>query len=199
MARLRSHRIRLTTPRLLLRPMTEEDWSVLLRWNQDPRVLVTWNDGDVTPWKLDDLVAIYRTISQHAYMFMVERQGHPIGECWLQRLNLKEISRSFPRQNLFRVDLSIGESDQWGRGFGTEIVHALADFGFRENRADVLFACHVSDSNLGSRRVFEKNGFVEWGQATGPNQAKDGARRCHMILSRPDWEAMSRRGSLDRA
>ena len=32
---------------------------------------------------------IYRTISQNAICFIIEYQARPIGECWLQRMNLE--------------------------------------------------------------------------------------------------------------
>jgi hypothetical protein len=36
---LRPHAVTLRGERVVLRPMTEGDWGVLLRWNNDPEVL----------------------------------------------------------------------------------------------------------------------------------------------------------------
>jgi len=187
MARLRTHRVKLSAPRLRLRPMRESDWSTLLRWNQDPRVLLYWNDGDTTPWQRADLVRIYREMSRRAHMFIVEREGEPIAECWLQSMNLEEILRERPGQRLFRIDLSIGDPSLWGRGFGTEIVQALVEFGFGPRKADTLFACHVSGKNLASHAVFRKNGFSDWGPAAPSGRRSDGPERRHLILTRETW------------
>jgi RimJ/RimL family protein N-acetyltransferase len=197
MPALRSFEVRLATSRLRLRPMTEADWPTLLRWNQDPRVLLFWNDGDTTAWRLDALKRIYRELSKRAYMFIAELGGRPIAECWLQQLNLGEILDRFPGQKLFRIDLSIGEPDLWGQGFGTEIVGALVEFGFRSERAYALFACHVRDTNIGSRRVFSKNGFSNWMTAGNRPKTVDGSVRRHLILTRESWEHAS--GAAPRA
>lgn len=169
--------------------MSETDWNVLLRWNQDPRVLLAWNDGDTAPWKLPELQAIYRAISKHAHMFVVEQDGNPIGECWLQRMNLEEILRARPRETAFRIDLSLGKPTYWGRGYGTEIVRSLTEFGFASRDADTIFACHVRDSNIASRRVFEKNGFVEWGPAAPDGLPGPSDVRRHLYLPRARWQA----------
>ena len=187
MDRLREHSIRLATPRLVLRPIEERDWSNFLRWNQDPRVLITWNDGDMTPWKLEDLQRIYRGLSQTAHMFVAEQEGWPIGECWVQSLNLDEILSTRPGQRLVRIDLGIGEPELWGKGLGTEIVGALVRFAFLEEHADAIFACHVLRSNTGSRRVFEKNGFVEWDLAFDSGEHTSGLERHHLVLTREHW------------
>ena len=50
---LKSHTIHLHTPRLHLRPMTDADWDILLRWNQDPDVLYYADGADVTAYTLD--------------------------------------------------------------------------------------------------------------------------------------------------
>ena len=168
--RLRTHRLRLRTPRLVLRPMTERDWPVLLEWNSDPRVLRYWNDGDITPWRLVDLQRTYRTISRQARMFIIERGGRAIGEAWLQRMNLSEIARARPGQRLWRLDLSLGDPSEWGHGLGPEVIRALVRVGFERERADAIFACHVRRSNRRSWRAFAGCGFVPWARAVGPSR-----------------------------
>jgi len=196
MEELRVHQVQLTTPRLRLRPMSEQDWPTLLRWNQDPGVLLYWNDGDTAPWTLEDLQRIYRRISQDAHMFVVEEAGRPIGECWLQRMNLDQVIRALPGRRLFRIDLSIGEPGRWGQGFGTEVVRALSEFGFRSEGADAIFACHVATTNPASRRAFEKVGFVLWGSPMASDRGGRASVRQHLILNREGWEAASGRPGI---
>ena len=89
---------------------------------------------------LEELQTIYRWISTHAYCFIMEVDGNPIGECWLQRMNLQRIVAQFPDKDLRRIDLMIGEKELWGRGYGTEVIGLLVEFGFQKERADAIFA-----------------------------------------------------------
>jgi len=167
--------------------MTESDWAVLLRWIQDPRVLVFWDSERTDPWSLEALQGVYRRISQSAFMFMIEFEGKAVGEAWLQRMNLDEVREQLPGMDIRRIDLSLGEPSLWNRGLGTEVVRALVDVGFRDECADVLFACHVADNNPRSRRVFEKNGFVDWkGGASSDEPLRSSGSR-HLILPRTRW------------
>jgi aminoglycoside 6'-N-acetyltransferase len=159
MKRLRSHDITLRGERVLLRPMTEEDWPVLLRWNSDPEVLYYSEGDDVQGYGLEEVQAIYHGVSRNAFCFLIEFAGAPIGECWLQRMNLERILLQFAGRDCRRIDLMIGEKEFWGRGLGTEVIRLLAQFGFERERADALFACDVADYNPRSRRAFEKAGF----------------------------------------
>ena len=192
MVRLRVHDVRLSTPRLVLRPMAEADWPTLLKWNQDPRVLATWDSDNVEPWSLEKLQDVYREISQHALMFIIEYGNRAIGEAWVQEMNLPEILEQLPGQSLRRIDLSIGEPELWGQGFGTEAARALVHHGFTQMNTDALFACHVRDSNPASRRVFEKNGFVVLTQVRTGGVDKEGTSTNHLILTRNRWQDVTR-------
>ncbi len=82
-AKLRTHSVTLRGPRLLLRPLTEDDWASLLAWNNDPELL-QWTEGDAVQARtLEDVQRIYRSISVNAYCFLMELDGEPVGECWL--------------------------------------------------------------------------------------------------------------------
>jgi len=158
---LRSHAIHLSDGPLTLRPMGEDDWDALLRWNNDPEVLYYCEGSDVTARPLRQVQQIYRGVSQHAFSFVAELDGRAVGECWLQEMNLERILSRYPAEmDLRRIDLTIGEKELWGKGWGTRIIALLVRFGFERCAADAIFACDVADYNPRSRRAFEKNGFV---------------------------------------
>lgn len=46
----------------------------------------------------------------------------------------------------------------WGKGYGTEIVRLITDFAFQSLHLHKLNA-RVTDANIGSGRVLEKNGY----------------------------------------
>jgi len=45
--KLKEHIITLSGERIILRPMTENDWDHLLKWNSDAEVLYYTEDGNV--------------------------------------------------------------------------------------------------------------------------------------------------------
>lgn len=156
---LATHAITLQGERVTLRPMTEADWPDLLRWNSDPEVLYFAESDDVHSYSLAEVQNIYRTVSQKALCFIIEYQGHPIGEGWLQRMNLEQVLREYPGFDVRRIDLMIGEKALWGQGLGTEAIRLLTDLAFRQEGADYVFAVGIAEDNPRSRRAFEKNDY----------------------------------------
>lgn len=157
--RLREHGIVLRGEKVLLRPMTEDDWDILLKWNNDPDVLYFSESADVTSHNLEQVQQIYRGASQNAFCFIIEADGRPVGECWLQRMNLERVLEKYPGQDCRRIDLTIGEKHLWGRGFGTDVIRTLTKFGFEEENADVIFGCDIADYNPHSLRAFQRAGY----------------------------------------
>ena len=138
--------------------MNEGDWAFLLKWNNDPEVMKYADHDDFGLSTVGEIQAIYRWISTHAHCFIIEAEGRSIGECWLQHMNLRRIVDQFLGQDLRRIDLMIGEKELWGRGYGTEAIALLVDFGFRYEAADAIFGI-VSTDNARSLRAFRKCGF----------------------------------------
>jgi RimJ/RimL family protein N-acetyltransferase len=130
-----------------------------MTWNNDPDVLYYSEGDNVTAWQLEDLQRVFRTISQAAFIFLVEFQGRVVGECWLQEMNLDWIRTRFANGNLWRIDLALAK-ESWGRGIGTRAVGLLCKFGFGPRvGAERIVAASVADDNAASQRCFEKNGF----------------------------------------
>ena len=158
-AKLHSHDVTLRGPRLLLRPLTENDWAPLLAWNNDPEVLA-WSEGDeIESRALDEVQRIYRAISVNAHCFLIELDGAAIGECWLQRMNLQRLLARHPGEDVRRIDIVIGLPALWGRRLGREVVRLLLDVGFGVEGVDVIYAL-VDPENTRSRRMFESLGFA---------------------------------------
>ena len=139
--------------------MTEEDWEILLKWNSDPEVLYYSEGDNVTDYTLEQVQRIYRGISQNAFCFIIEIHGKPVGECWLQRMNLKRILEKYPRLDCRRIDLMISEKQFWRRGIGHEVICMLTEFGFLKENADIIFGCDIVDYNIGNHKVFLKVRF----------------------------------------
>jgi len=164
--------------------LTEEDWGLLLKWNSDPDVLYCAEGDDVTSRTLEEIQRIYRGVSQSAYCFIIKYNSVPIGECWLQQMNLERILQQFPGQDIRRADIMIGEKSFWGQGIGTEVIRMLVEFGFAQEHADAIFACDVADYNLRSLRAFQKAGFQV--QAVVPQPTGSKAQECYDLIIRRD-------------
>ncbi len=187
--RLREHKIVLRGDRVVLRPLTEDDWGLLLRWNSDPEVLYFTEGEDVSSYRLDQVQGIYRGVSQTAFCFVIEIEGAPIGECWLQQMNLKRVLQRYPKADCRRIDLMIGEKEFWGRGIGTEVIQLLSAFAFDQQDVDLVFGCDVADYNPASLKAFQKAGYAVDTQIKQPVGQK--ARyRYDLVLTREQYTAM---------
>jgi RimJ/RimL family protein N-acetyltransferase len=155
------------TPRgihVRLRPMTEGDWDLLLKWNNDPDVLYYAEGDDITSRTLQEVQDLYCQVCRTAFCFIIEAcatpdAGAPVGECWLQEMNVTRILQQHPGLDCRRIDLMIGEKQLWGQGIGTETIRLLTRFAFQQEGADALFGCFVADNNPHSYRAFQRVGY----------------------------------------
>jgi len=165
--------------------MTESDWDLLARWNNDPEVL-WFSEGDhVKSRPIAEVRQVYRGVSQAAFCFIIEVDGLPIGDCWLQKMNMGRILSKYPGKDCRRIDLQIGEKNLWGRGYGTDVIKTLTRFGFEAQAADMIFGL-VYDYNPRSLRAFAKAGYVEDQRVEEPPGRK--ARwACDLVLRKENF------------
>ncbi|MEK7474847.1 MAG: GNAT family N-acetyltransferase [Candidatus Coatesbacteria bacterium] len=185
---LRTHEVTLRDGEVVLRPLTEGDWDVLYRWNNDPEVLYFSEGDDIRSRTMEETKGLYAQVSESAFMFMIEHGGIPVGECWLQRMNLQRLLDLYRGKLLFRIDLSIGEKGLWGRGIGTRAVRLLTRFGFEERGADMIFGLSIGDYNPRSLRTFRRAGYTLHGMYAQAPGAK-GRFESDVVMTREGWEA----------
>ncbi len=181
---LREHSVHLQGERACLRPLTEQDWDLLCRWNQDPEILYYAEGDDVASYSRQEVQSIYRSVSQKAFCFIVEVGGRPIGECWLQEMNLEHILRQYPGADCCRIDLMIGEKAYWGQGLGAEVIRLLTEMAFTQEHADWVFGCDIADYNPASLRAFLKNGY-EIAERIEQVQGEKAGFRCNVRKRNP--------------
>ena len=165
-----------------LRPLTEGDWDLVVGWWNDPEIAY-FADAEPSRYTVRQVQEIVRGISRCAYCFVIEFEGRPVGECWLQEMNLKRILRRNPRLDCRRIDLAI-EKGFWGLGIGTAAIRLLVEFGFESECVDAIFAMDVADCNRRSRRAFEKAGFELYDTVQQPAGAR--ARDSHDLVIRAE-------------
>lgn len=186
---LRRHAVTLYGQRIVLRPLIEADWPLLHAWNSNPTVIYYSEGADISSYSLADVQAIYKTVSQNAYCFIAEYHQQPIGECWLQRMNLERILQRYPSADCRRIDLMIGDPVFWGQGLGTEMIRLLTDFAFRQELAEYVFGCAIADYNPRSLRAFQKVGYAIDG-VTPSSPGEKGQYTYDVVLSRQQYLAI---------
>ena len=144
--------------KIVLRPTSDADIPLLQQLNSDPEVLY-WSSDDTEPYHEKTVCDIWGMVSQNAYCFIVEIDDTPIGDCWLQKMNLPEVQKLYdPNLDVRRIDMSIGLVDYWGKGIGTRMISMLTKFAFEKDGADVIH-CICNDNNIRSNRVWQKLGY----------------------------------------
>lgn len=155
---IKTHNITLRGGDVTLRPMTENDWDVLVKWNSDPEILYFTEGVDGRSYDVEIVHRIYRGASQNAYCFIIEYKGEPVGECWLQRMNRERIIEKYPDKDCRRIDIMIGEKGLWGHGIGSKVIRMLAEFGFMQDGAGIIISNPYED-NIRSIRAARNAGF----------------------------------------
>lgn len=144
---------------LTLQPLSDHHLPHLYRWNDDPEVLY-WCEGDDIEHNTHEQVhGIYGCVSKNALCFLIVADDTPIGECWLQEMNMKDILAKHPNQDIRRIDLMIGEKAYWGKGIGSAVIGMLTKYAFEVAQADQVYGL-VFDYNIRSQKAFIKNGYT---------------------------------------
>ena len=155
--RLRRHDVTLGAGRVVLRPLTEGDWELVVGlWNDQS--IACYADAAPSTYTTEQVQGIVRGISWTGFCFVIEFEGRPVGECWLQEMNVARVLRRYPGLDCRRIDIEI-QKDFWDRGIGSTAIGLLVSFGFESEGADGIFAVDVGEENGRSLRAFGKSGF----------------------------------------
>jgi RimJ/RimL family protein N-acetyltransferase len=173
---------------ITLRPLTDEHLPYLYKWNSDSEVLY-WTEGGediVRSYDKETVHDIYGGVSKSGHCFLVVLNDEPIGECWLQQMNIPEIKNLYPSLDVRRIDMAIGEKQYWDKGIGTIFVGILVEFAFSVEKVDLLH-CFSEDYNYRSQKVWLKNGFrlVKSEELTQPQKGKI---QYHYELARAEYK-----------
>jgi [ribosomal protein S5]-alanine N-acetyltransferase len=148
----------LETERLVLRALAVDDASAIYRIMADPSAMRYFGRAPMT--SLDQAVQRIRdtekAFEEHeGVRWAITLRGHSqlIGTCGFWRL-MKDHHRAEIGYEL--------APEFWGRGIMPEAVGAALGFGFATLGLHSVEA-HIHPDNTGSRRVLEKQGFVQEG------------------------------------
>jgi RimJ/RimL family protein N-acetyltransferase len=136
-----------------LRPLRKSDADLLYEWITDRNLVI--NNASFFPVSETDHKAwVGRMMSKRSdlVIFVIEEQvsKQAIGTC--QLVNINWVHRSAELQ------IRIGDSSFHGRGYGSEAVNLLCDFGFADLNLHRIYL-NVFASNKRAIRAYEKCGF----------------------------------------
>jgi diamine N-acetyltransferase len=140
-----------------LRPLQRKDAHLLYEWITD-RELVIHNSPYFPVSELDHEAWIERMMTKQSdlVIFAIDEiaSDKSIGTC--QLLNINWIHRSAELQ------IRIGDASNQGKGYGTETVRLLCQFGFYDLNLHRIYL-HVFADNQRAIRAYSKSGFVQEG------------------------------------
>lgn len=137
-----------------LRAFAKSDCATLLKYINKPDVnkwlSIDWSNT------LEDEEAWFDAINKDPKKIVwgIYINGEIIGTASL--INFNPITRNS------EIGLMIGNNKYYKRGIGTEVVNCLCDYAFNELNCDCIHY-EVSEENIASIKIAEKNGFVRSG------------------------------------
>jgi len=174
--------------RIFLRPAERGDLATFVRWFADGQttryltIRAPFSLAMEEKW-FDGMVERQGTTDYHFVICLVS-DGRPIGTAGLHRLNGDNGNAQF--------GIVVGEKGEWNRGYGTETLEAIADFGFGALRLERI-DLEVYEPNHAARRAYEKAGFTLEGTLREAHFLEGRQVNVHVMSQlRDEWLALDR-------
>ena len=173
--------------RVFLRPFEAADAETYRRWRADAEPMALAGFDEPVPLSLAQVEhRIARLVDEqgkdyYTFLICLAADERPIGEVMLGGLDRVNGSA--------HVGILIGEPDEWGKGYGTDAVRALVDFGFAELRLERIWL-EVGTDNPRAQRSYEKAGFTQ--EATFRHDRWEGGRYTDghvMSILHDEWQS----------
>ena len=145
--------------KLCLRAMTRDDLPRLCAFNNDVAVELAGGGDPPLPQSLARLKAEFdaqvSSGGRDGSAFAIEADGMLIGQCAL--FNFNHVARTA------ELGITIGDKAYWGRGYGSEAIGVLIDYGFRHHNLHRVYLS-VNGNNARAIGAYTRCGFVEEGR-----------------------------------
>lgn len=181
--------------RVYLRPAERGDLEAFVRWFADAEVSRYLSDRAPFSMAMEERwferLVDEQGKSRYHFVICLLSDGRAIGGTDLRNINYENGEAEF--------GIAIGERGEWGKGYGTDALNAICDFGFGELRLERI-ELEVYAGNGRAQRSYEKAGFVVEGVMRHAHyhhgEYVDVVR---MALLRDEWLALARKRSWDYA
>jgi RimJ/RimL family protein N-acetyltransferase len=179
--------------RIYLRPAERSDLPIFIRWLNDAEVtrqlaVRSPISGAMEEKWFEKVVETQGTDHYHFVICLIDGE-RPIGATDLRDLDLENGHAGF--------GIVIGEKAEWNKGYGTEALQAICDFGFGQLRLERIWL-EVYEPNKAGHRAYQKAGFSEEGTFRHAHFL-DGQHLDAVVMSllRDEWLALPRRKSWE--
>jgi len=177
-----------------LRAPEHADIALFVRWFNDAEVLhnlsmfAPMSEAAESAW-FDRMLEAQGKTDYH-FVICLLGDDRPIGATGLHAVDVTNGSAEF--------GIAIGEKSEWSKGYGTDALRAICDFGFGELRLERI-GLQVYDGNDRARRSYEKVGFAHEGTMRRAHFARGEHHDVHVMgLLRDEWLALPHPRSWDR-
>ncbi|MEM1220171.1 MAG: GNAT family N-acetyltransferase [Bacteroidota bacterium] len=144
----------MTNHQVNLRPALSKDQSLLEHWDQQPHVLAASGFDDDWDWAYE----LPRTVSWRE-QWIAEVDGRPIGI--IQIIDPREEETHYWGEiepNLRAIDIWIGEKNELGKGYGTQMMQQAFQRCFSIPEVQAILIDPLA-SNIRAHRFYERLGF----------------------------------------
>ncbi|MEA1993825.1 MAG: GNAT family protein [Euryarchaeota archaeon] len=149
---MRKKAVFLAGERIYLRPVEQEDVLYIHRWLNDPEIRTL--EGELFPRSISEekewLEKTYKDNSKLWFIIALRKNDKVIGDCGLLRIDYTWRTAD--------LSMSIGEKDEWNRGYGTEAMYILLEYGFKTLNLHRV-GVGVFEFNKRAIKTYEKVGF----------------------------------------
>lgn len=149
----------LTGSRVVLRRHVPENIAAFLRWYADPAIarLARYQATPMRPEEIQRFFAA-RVVGPETLAMAVHEKGTDrlVGTCAFSQLDGENGSALY--------HITIGESDAWGKGFGTEATRLMLDHAFGTLGLHRI-ALYVFEFNERAIRAYQRCGYVIEGRS----------------------------------
>ena len=144
---------KISNPKVILRKPKQGDLERRLSYGQHSEIVRMFggNSKDMPPLTVEEASAWLKAIEDTPYAWVVEHDGHLLGEAKLHSLN--------EHDRRARFALGFYDHAKLGIGLGQEVTHLVLRYAFEElklHRVDLRVLAY----NVRAIRCYEKCGFV---------------------------------------
>lgn len=144
----------LETERLILREMTQDDFSPLCEILRDKDVMYAWehafSEKEVQEW-LDNQLNRYKEYGVGYWAAVLKDSGEMIGQCGL-------LSQIYQGKRILEIGYLLKKSF-WHKGYASEAAAACKNYAFDKLNADEVYSI-IRDNNIPSQNVAKRNGMT---------------------------------------
>jgi RimJ/RimL family protein N-acetyltransferase len=158
--------------KIYLKPIQKEHIPLFAKWTNDPEINeFTTGRGFTLEEEKEWFEETVNNKNEHVFSIYLQEDDKVIGNCGLHgNYQLKE---EFNGKTF--LGIMIGEKDEWGKGYGTDVVFTLLKYA-KEELKEKEICLSVSDINPRAIRLYEKCGFqkaLHWHNPKRVNEHKE--------------------------